>query len=101
MRVCLKSVKKITPSVLEVISSSGFIFSSVVERWGLFFLASIVNTSLFLVLENKNQHLFDSTTSFLLPKEEIVAHLPANIPPVESLCWGARGKLAVPSEIAA
>lgn len=30
-----------------------------------------------------------------------MAHLRANIPPVESLCWGVRGKLAVPSEIAA
>lgn len=55
----------------------------------------------FFVLGNKDQHLFDSTASFLLPKEEIVAFLLANIPPVESLCWGVRGKLAVPSEIAA
>lgn len=102
MRVCLKSVKKIIPNVVEVISSSGYIFPGVVKKGRVFFLASIVNTSpfFFFVLGN-NQHLFDSTTSFLLPKEEIVAHLPANIPPVESLCWGVRGKLAVPSEIAA
>jgi len=52
-------------------------------------------------LGNKNQHLFDSTTSFLLPKEERVAHVPANIPPVESLVLGIGRKLAATSKIAA
>lgn len=47
MRVCLKSVKKIIPNVVEVISSSGYIFPGVVKKGGVFFLASIVNTSLF------------------------------------------------------
>lgn len=53
------------------------------------------------VLGNNNEHLFDSTTSFLLPKEEIVVHSPANIPPVERLCWGVRGKPAATGKIAA
>lgn len=47
VRVCLKSVKKIIPNVVEVISSSGYIFPGVVKKGGVFFLASIVNTSLF------------------------------------------------------
>lgn len=64
------------------------------------FLACVENPSLFFVLGNKNWHLFDSTTSFLLLKEEAVAHSPANIPPVETLCWGVRGKLATTSKIA-
>lgn len=50
MRVCLKSVKKIIPNVVEVISSSGYIFPGVVKKGGVFFLASIVNTSLFFFL---------------------------------------------------
>lgn len=50
MRVCLKSVKKIIPNVVEVISSSGYIFPGVVKKGRVFFLASIVNTSLFFFL---------------------------------------------------
>lgn len=47
MRVCLKSIKKIIPNLVEVISSSDYIFPGVVKKRGVFFLASIVNTSFF------------------------------------------------------
>lgn len=50
MRVCLKSIKKIIPNLVEVISSSDYIFPGVVKKRGVFFLASIVNTSLFFLL---------------------------------------------------
>lgn len=37
MRVCLKSIKKIIPNLVEVISSSDYIFPGVVKKKGSIF----------------------------------------------------------------